>query len=196
MDSTGALVAFILLFGIVGLFYWRVKARLNKITKKFTDAGYLPQHALHFQNSAVGIDGVRKVLMFADASDNPLLQIPLSQVRDYEILKDGISVYRKSGTLGRAVAGGLLLGPLGAILGVTSAGGRSREVTKSAQLKVFTNDFDNPSKTVVIFGEGHTEENKKAYLTRAQLICDKLAIVIDNQKENRIADKDEMLGYG
>lgn len=57
-----------------------------------------------------------------------------NQVVDFELLEDGETITK--GGLGRAVAGGLLFGGVGAIVGGVTGGKKSKGVCKSLQIKI------------------------------------------------------------
>lgn len=103
-----------------------------------------------------------------------------NDIVDFELMEDGESV--ASGGLGRALAGGVLFGGVGAIVGGVTGKRRSNEFCSSLKLKVTINDVTNPV-IYVNFIESKTKKNGFTYKTIAeaaqeclsvfQLICDK-----------------------
>lgn len=57
-----------------------------------------------------------------------------NQIVDFELLEDGETITK--GGLGRAVAGGLLFGGIGAIVGGVTGGKKSKGICKSLQIKI------------------------------------------------------------
>ena len=64
-------------------------------------------------------------------------------IEDVDLIIDGHSVTK--GGLGKMVAGGLLLGPVGALVGGVTAKKKNKEVVDMMKIVVKTNDFDNPT---------------------------------------------------
>ena len=62
---------------------------------------------------------------------------------DYEIIENGSTVSSKG--IGRAIAGGLLFGGVGAIIGGVTAKSKTKNILNGLFLKIVINDFDNPN---------------------------------------------------
>lgn len=62
---------------------------------------------------------------------------------DFELLEDGESISK--GGLGRAVAGGILFGGVGAIVGGATGGKKSKAICTSLMIKITVNDLNNPT---------------------------------------------------
>lgn len=65
-----------------------------------------------------------------------------SDIIEYELLQDGTSITK--GGLGRAVAGGLLFGGIGAIVGGVTGTRKTKELVNNMQIKITLNDISNP----------------------------------------------------
>lgn len=99
---------------------------------------------------------------------------------DFELLEDGNSV--ASGGLGRALAGGVLFGGAGAIVGGVTGKKKNKEFCRSLRMKVTVNDIQNPA-VYINFIETKTKKDGFVYKTIAQqaqeclsllqLICDR-----------------------
>ena len=64
------------------------------------------------------------------------------EIADYEILEDGESIAK--GGLGRAVAGGILFGGVGSIVGAATGGKKSKSVIREMKLRIsLTNKYNN-----------------------------------------------------
>jgi hypothetical protein len=65
-----------------------------------------------------------------------------SDIVDFELLEDGESVSK--GGLGRAVAGGVLFGGVGAIVGGVTGGKKNKAICNSMKIKITINNLNNP----------------------------------------------------
>ncbi len=151
----------------------------SSIRTKLAAKGYQLHNLAEFQDNIVGIDTAINKFCTVNIKAEHILEYNLSVLRDYEIIRDGVTVYKKSNAVGRAVVGGLLFGGVGAIVGAASSKSKGTQQIKSASLKIYTNNIDSPSMTIKIFDASIKQDaQKKSYLTRAQNFVDKLAIVI------------------
>lgn len=62
------------------------------------------------------------------------------QIIDFELLEDGESISK--GGLGRAVAGGVLFGGVGAVVGAVTGGKKTKSVCKSMRIKITLRNFE------------------------------------------------------
>ncbi len=155
------------------------KRKLRAIINDLTNKGYKPNNLAEFLYNIVGVNVEVNKLCIADIKSSNVIEYDLSALRDYEILKDGVTIIKKSNVVGRAVIGGLFFGGLGAIAGVASSESTAIDKTKAADLKIYTNDIDRPSILIKIFDKTIKSQNqKKPYLDAAQTFIDKLAIII------------------
>ena len=125
-----------------------------------------------------------------------------SDIVSYELLEDGESII-KSGGLGRAAVGGLLLGGAGAIVGGVTGGRRSSSVCTSLRVKITLNDINDPV-AYVDFLTGSTKKSSSIYksfhesaqecLSVLQLICDQ-QIPPAPQTSTALSGADEILKY-
>lgn len=77
-------------------------------------------------------------------------------VLDYELLEDGGSIVK--GGLGRAVAGGVLLGGVGAVIGGVTGKKKSKPTCTSLKVKITLNDMTKPIEYINLI----TRETKKS----------------------------------
>ncbi len=148
--------------------------------------GFTFDYKLDLPNGYVAIDRkLEKIALFNINSKVPAMLL-FSDITDYEIIKDNVTVFKKSGSVGNAVIGGLLFGGVGAIVGSATSKSTGQEKTKKAVLKINTNNFDNPSHTLVIFDGTTPSFLQKKLLDNAQNLCDRLSIILDNNKEREI----------
>ncbi len=125
-----------------------------------------------------------------------------NQIVDFELLEDGESIIK--GGLGRAVAGGVLFGGVGAIVGGVTGGKKTKTICNSLKIKLtFRN---SPRQTEYIdFISFKTETNSSIYktayqsaqdtLSALQLACDMVKNVCDEAPVHLVSGADEILKY-
>jgi hypothetical protein len=155
--------------------------KIKGLVKQMAQNGYSPNNIIEFQDNVIGLNIDTNRLSIANIKDKNIVNLQFDSIRDYEIQKNGLTVYKKSGTVGRAIVGGLLFGGVGAIAGAATSKSKGREKIESANFKLFTNDFNNPAVIVKIFDKNQHDKIKDKLLNNAQLMADKLAIVIEKQ---------------
>lgn len=111
------------------------------------------------------------------------------QIIDFEIIEDGESVVK--GGLGRAVAGGLLFGGVGAIVGGVTGGKKSKGICKSLQVRIGLKDALDENIYIKLI---NSETKTKSFLynsciAAANDIINVLSKITEenNQNENTIA---------
>ncbi|MFL0251231.1 SHOCT domain-containing protein [Clostridium neuense] len=125
-----------------------------------------------------------------------------NDIVDYELLEDGESIIKKSG-IGRAVAGGVLFGGVGAVVGSVTGKQRTKSICKSLKLKITISDINNPT-VYIDFIPSETKKDswiyKNAYnsaqecLSVLQLICSNSKNEMQNNAAP-ISNADEILKY-
>lgn len=101
------------------------------------------------------------------------------QIVDFELLEDGATV-AKSG-LGRAVAGGILFGGVGAIVGGITGGRTSKDVCKSLQIKITLKNSTIPAEYIK-FIDFETKKSGSIYqaeIKTAQDTMSALQVAVD-----------------
>lgn len=83
-----------------------------------------------------------------------------SDIIDFELLEDEESVIK--GGLGRAVAGGVLFGGVGAVVGGVTANRKSKSVCNSLVIKITVNDIENPTIYINLIKKA-TKKNTNTY---------------------------------
>jgi hypothetical protein len=124
-----------------------------------------------------------------------------SDIVDFELLEDGESISK--GGLGRAVAGGVLFGGVGAIVGGVTGGKKSKAICKSLRIKITINDIKNPT-VYLDFIKIDTKKDGFIYkniykvaqecLSTLQLICNSQEAPEINATP-QISSADEILKY-
>lgn len=117
---------------------------------------------------------------FIGGVKNPVIY-NYSDIIDFELLEDENSITK--GGLGRAAAGGLLFGGVGAVVGGVTGGKKSKAVCSSLRLRITVKDM-NKSAVYVNFLNVDTKKSSFVYKARfdyaqqcvatLQLICDQL----------------------
>jgi hypothetical protein len=121
---------------------------------------------------------------------------------EYELLEDGDSVTK--GGLGRAVAGGLLLGGIGAVVGGVTGKKKNKTVINSLKVKITVNDFQNPAVFINLIQTATKSSSfiYKSCYQSAQQIMSTLALIqkqieveqqankpVEAQQPNSVADE-------
>lgn len=117
---------------------------------------------------------------FNGAIKNPTIY-NYSDIIDFELIENEESITK--GGLGRAVAGGLLFGGVGAVVGGVTGGKKSKAICSSLRLRITVKDMNNPA-VYVNFLTVATQKSSFVYKQRfnlaqqsvamLQLICDQL----------------------
>jgi len=111
---------------------------------------------------------------------------------EYELLEDGISV--TSGGLGRAAAGGILFGGVGAIVGGVTGKKKTRSEIENFKIKLTLNNFQSPTVYIELLNKKKIKTNSNKYkemYEKAQEILSTLAVIITEDEFN--AKKKELL---
>lgn len=74
-----------------------------------------------------------------------------SAILSCEILEDGVTTYRKTRTVGRAIVGGIIAGGAGAIIGGLSGKEIQNKEIKNVDLKIVIKDTNKPSYKIRFF---------------------------------------------
>jgi hypothetical protein len=134
----------------------------------------------------IGIDEQnRKLVMikntFNKGSSNT---IGFEDIAECELIKDGVTVYKKSAarTIGGAIIGGALAGGVGAIIGGLSGGSTGSEVIKKIELKLIVRDSSNTTHRFVFYDS--TADNPiqlKERIQQAEMWKDTVSGIIDQE---------------
>lgn len=105
-----------------------------------------------------------------------------SDIVDFELLEDGESITK--GGLGRAVAGGVLFGGIGAVVGGVTGGKKSKSICTSLKIKITVNDINNPVVYLKLLG-AETKKNSFIYKTACNSAQECLSVLqlINNSQE-------------
>ena len=124
-----------------------------------------------------------------------------SDIIDFELLEDGETITK--GGLGRALAGGILFGGVGAIVGGVTGGKRTKPICNSLKIKITVKDINDPA-VYINFIEGKAKKNGIIYkiasesaqecLSTLQLICDSQKSE-QNNEATTTSNADEIMKY-
>lgn len=83
-----------------------------------------------------------------------------------EVIKDGFSLQKsnRGSQLAGAAIGGVILGPVGLILGGITGSKRTEEKTKDVVLRIYTNDLMNPIQDVTFYRNSNGATSDDSYL--------------------------------
>jgi hypothetical protein len=124
-----------------------------------------------------------------------------SDIVDFELLEDEESITK--GGLGRAAAGGLLFGGVGAVVGGVTGGKKTKSICNSLKIKITINNMSSPV-VYIKFLSAATKKNSFTYktfynsaqecLSTLQLICNSQEVV-ENNNVAMTSNADEILKY-
>jgi Short C-terminal domain len=94
---------------------------------------------------SISFDNGRKKICFFDKSQQPFIY-NYNEILQCEVVVDGQTILKHSttGTIGRAILGGVLGGGIGAIIGGTTGASKQDENINNIDLKIIINDPANP----------------------------------------------------
>ncbi|WP_152658283.1 SHOCT domain-containing protein [Oceanobacillus sp. CFH 90083] len=129
--------------------------------------------------------------------------INYKDIKSFELLEDGETV--TSGGLGRAIAGGVLFGQTGAVVGAVTGGKKSKGICTTMKMKldlVNPDDKYNAKIRYITFIAKPTKKNSQEYLQAveyAQQSISKLQLICDEHKQeeqqNTINETEKILEY-
>lgn len=147
-------------------------------------------------NGFIAIDDSNKQIAIKEKSGR-IRKFPYSSILSCEILEDGVTTYKKTSTVGRAIVGGVLAGGAGAIVGGLSGKNVKNKEVISLDLRIVIKDTYRPSFTISFFDAyEETHQTKKAIkisdaaygsryykaLEDIRIWKNTLEVIIDNQK--------------
>ncbi|CZR77502.1 TPA: SHOCT domain-containing protein [Clostridioides difficile] len=112
-----------------------------------------------------------------------------SDVIEYELLENGETVTK--GGIGRALAGGVLFGGVGAVVGGVTAKRKTKAFIDSLKIKITLNNLSNPSVYVNLI-QLRTKSNSSIYkmaYSSAQEILSILSIIVKDNEDGNLQDK-------
>jgi len=126
-----------------------------------------------------------------------------SDIISYELLEDGESITK--GGLGRAVAGGVLFGGVGAVVGGVTGKKKTKKEINEFRIKIITRNETYPEIYINFLTAGPVKTGSILYETykgAAQRIITEFTVITDSLKNNRsnestpvLSEADEILKY-
>lgn len=116
---------------------------------------------------------------FASKKVNPKIY-KFDDIMEYELLENGYSITK--GGVGRAIAGGVLLGGVGAIVGGVTGKKKTKSIINNLKIKITVNEISNPSVYINLI-MSPTKDNSFTYkmaYSSAQEILSTLSIITKN----------------
>jgi uncharacterized membrane protein len=147
--------------------------RKNSIKNEIAELqNFSPDHAWysHDWGHAMALDISRRQLALVRRTQDKLHTsiINANQIVSAEILEDGASLVKTAriGQLGGAAVGGLIFGPLGAVVGGLSSGKRQIDKARSIDLDIIVQDLAAPRFTARFLA---TEVDKSGFVYKAHI---------------------------
>lgn len=118
-------------------------------------------------------------------------------ILEFELLKDGESVTK--GGIGKAVAGGLIFGGVGAIVGGSTGKKTTKEVIKSLNIKITLNDINDPTEYINLIDFKTPKFEYQNIYTSTEEILSTLSIILEGNKtvlnKKNYSDADEIVKF-
>lgn len=193
-----------LLLLIISIINYRKKKKSKLNTKKAFEENLTQTqfHATKKVGSYIELDEEHRLWLIPDGvfggKKNPAIH-SYSEIVSFELLEDGGSV--ASGGVGRAIAGGLLFGGVGAIVGATTR--KSKAVVNRLQIKITLNNLKNPTQYINLISTPTKTDSmmyKGSYET-AQEILSILSVITNGKnadvitEDNNTSSADEIRKY-
>lgn len=111
-------------------------------------------------------------------TERPTRAVPVKDITGCEIVRDG----NASGSIGRAVAGGIIAGGAGAIIGAASGSG----VPQRYSLMVYINDLQNPSVEYSLLNSStpHTKSYYETVSRFAESVSATVRVLVSQNQAN------------
>ena len=109
--------------------------------------------------------------------------IPYSAILDYELLEDGTSVTKGGASIGRAIVGGAVFGPVGLIIGGVTGKRKQKNFCTTMQIKMTLNSISSPTRYIK-FITSKTKKSGATYKTackNAQEVLSLLNVITSDQ---------------
>jgi len=137
------------------------KVKATKVLENLED--FTPENITlsNISDISMAFDSQRKKICFVDALCKPWVY-DYDKIIASEIVVDGQTITKQSGTIGRSIVGGLLAGSTGAIIGGTTGSTTSNEKINSILVKITINEPTNPI-FKIIFLNVPTEKRSLQY---------------------------------
>jgi hypothetical protein len=113
----------------------------------------------------IAIDDVSKQIA-VKKNIGKIQKYPYSKILSCEVIENGITTYKKTNTIGRAILGGVIAGETGAIIGGLSGESKQNTEIITLEFKILFKDLNNPSFKIKFFDAWEeTARTKKSIKT-------------------------------
>lgn len=140
---SSGIAGFVVFLLIAGVFFLKGKKALENPTAPAAASAPAPEKIKFKPTKKVGkylsVDDVNKKWCVPHSKESKAVY-DYSDLLDYELIEDGNTV--TSGSLGRAIAGGLAFGGLGAVIGGMT--GKQKQTCNKLQIKITVKDMKHP----------------------------------------------------
>lgn len=172
IESGASVTIIILIFIVFSAIAIIQIAKANSVEKAMREIkGFNPSYVFSGTHggAAVAIDTSGKKVCFMENSKSHKL-FNYNEIVSVEVEKNGSSVTKvnRGSQVGRAALGGLLLGPVGLLVGGVTASRRNEEKIKSISLKVYTSSLSSPVK-IIHFYKNHSGADLNAFPVKGAL---------------------------
>jgi len=146
METFWIVIVIFIVIVVVGVFTKLMEEKKRgDIISNLTDFSAADKYISQGPGVSVALDTQRKKVCFLDKNNKPAFY-NFADILTSEIDIDGETVLKQSvtGTLGRAIVGGVLTGGIGVLVGGLTASKKQKDKIKSINLKITVNDMSNP----------------------------------------------------
>ena len=155
------------------------------IQRQIGDFSFSATSTFFLRSIKLYIDSTHKLVVFEDRAK--IKCYPFSDIISYEVYENDSQILK--GRAGSAAVGGILFGPVGAIVGANRAKGALDNCTH-LKIIVRVNDITNPQYNITFFQDrGGLQKNSKKYsiiMEKLQQCCSLLEFILNNKpKENQ-----------
>lgn len=165
------------------------KERQNSFIKEQECNGVVLSNKTNIENGVIAIDKDREKIVYIDDKGDSLnkKEFSFSDIISCELIKDGVTIYKKSTTrtIGGAIIGGALSGGVGAIIGGLSGSSKEKERINSISIKINLRDIDNPSFKFSFFEYKGSRMFLNESIESAEEWKDRIAAIIDMEDSKK-----------
>ncbi len=125
-------------------------------------------HEIDYMGIRFAISSDRQTAYLINDAEKPTVIVPVSSITGCDIVRDGNS----AGSVGRAIAGGIIAGGVGAIVGASTGSGIPRRYS----LLIYINDLQNPSVEYSLLDR--TTPHSKSYYEKVEKFAESVAATV------------------
>ncbi|MCR5143467.1 MAG: hypothetical protein K6C68_13260 [Ruminococcus sp.] len=156
----------------------------NELLEKVNVNGF---HTTKKIGDYVYIDDINKKIKFSryglDSYSTNFVRYNYSDILNYQLIEDGNTVIQGGADIGRAVAGGLLFGGAGAVIGGTTGEKTMNPICTKLEIKITIKSINAPTEYISLISSS-TDKSSSEYSRKyriAQDIISTLDVIISSQ---------------